>query len=769
MSEGLTLADLAGKPLWVAWQTEDRPDGKPTKVPYAPDGRKAMADKPATWGTRPAAEARARRLPKPYGAGGVGIELSSLGDGRNLAGVDLDSCRTATGSMMEGWAEDVLASFDSYAEVSPSSTGVKLFFTFDTEAMSSLRPHLGNAKFGKQFKRGGGDHPPAIELHLGNRYFAVTDALLHGSRPDLRQVGPEIIIRLLRETGPAFVGLAAKGAAEKRERQASTDGSRSAKAFRIGGKARRDGATFEEMCAALREHPDTADWYAEKGEPNGGRELRNIWEKTDPATSALFLSRGKPLDSARRYLLREHTLGGVRTMLHQNATFYTWRASHYVERAPEEVRASLYAFLDGAKTITDEGEVIDFDPTKNRVANVLEALAAEAQLSRLIRPPAWLGGGSYPAASEVIACRNALLHLPTGKTRPHTPHFWTLNALPFDYQPTAPEPVHWLTFLASVWPGDQQSIDTLQELFGLCLTGDTRFQKAFLVVGPKRSGKGTIARVLTQLLGAENVGGPTLSGLSTNFGLAPLIGKRVAIISDARLSGKADQAVIAERLLSITGEDAITIDRKFREAWTGKLDVRFVILTNELPRLTDSSGALASRFIILRMVQSFYGQEDLALGSKLTPELPGILLWAIAGWKRLEARGHFIPPASSTAAQQELEDLGSPIGAFIRDRCIVEQGQAVNCDMLYRVWCTWCEEQGRDHSGTKQTFGRDLAAAVPGLKRTQPRQSDGSRTAEYEGIGFLPVEQVARTGTRATALYGQLSDEPPLHTSYPYT
>jgi putative DNA primase/helicase len=75
--------------------------------------------------------------------------------------------------------------------------------------------------------------------------------------------------------------------------------------------------------------------------------------------------------------------------------------------------------------------------------------------------------------------------------------------------------------------------------------------------------------VLTRLVGIDNTVAPTLAGLGVNFGLAPLIGKRIAIISDARLGGRADQHAIAERLLSITGEDAITIDRKFREAWTG--------------------------------------------------------------------------------------------------------------------------------------------------------------------------------------------------------
>src|SRR5580704_11070200 len=140
---------------------------------------------------------------------------------------------------------------------------------------------------------------------------------------------------------------------------------------------------------------------------------------------------------------------------------------------------------------------------------------------------------------------------------------FTYNALDFAFDQNAPRPRQWLEFLYQLWPDDSESIDTLQELFGYCLTANTDQQKAFLLVGPKRSGKGTIARVLGRLIGTANSVAPTLAGIGTNFGLAPLIGRRVAIVSDARLGSRADQHAIGERLLSITGEDAITVDRKY--------------------------------------------------------------------------------------------------------------------------------------------------------------------------------------------------------------
>ena len=109
-----------------------------------------------------------------------------------------------------------------------------------------------------------------------------------------------------------------------------------------------------------------------------------------------------------------------------------------------------------------------------------------------------------------------------------------------------------------------------------------------------------------------------------------------------------------------------------------------MILTNELPRIADSSGALASRFHRPDAHKSFYGREDHDLTGRLLGELPGILNWSIEGWERLRDRGRFQQPASSAEAIQELEDLGSPIGAFIRERCTVAPGRSVQAQTSVR-------------------------------------------------------------------------------------
>jgi putative DNA primase/helicase len=383
--------------------------------------------------------------------------------------------------------------------------------------------------------------------------------------------------------------------------------------------------------------------------------------------------------------------------------------------------------------------------TRGLVLNAQLALSGMTLLDPRTEPPAWLDGRAGRDPAEILVAKNGLVHLPSvaaGRPaiRPPTPAYFAPHALRYDFDPLADLPATWLTFLETLWPHDPESIATLQEWFGYLLTPDTTQQKILMMIGPKRSGRGTIARVARALVGAENVAHPTLASLATNFGLAPLIGKLSAVITDARLSGRTDLAAVVERLLSVSGEDAQTIDRKHLSAVTVKLPTRFTVISNELPRLTDTSGALAGRMIILRLTESFYGREDPGLTAKLLGELPGILLWAIGGWQRLRERGHFVQPKAAEDMVAELEDLASPVGAFVRQRCEVAPGRDEAVDTLYRAWCDWCADAGRKEPGDKQSFGRNLRAVVPGIKTVRPR-NDTDRIRKYEGISLCLPDQ----------------------------
>ncbi len=435
-----------------------------------------------------------------------------------------------------------------------------------------------------------------------------------------------------------------------------------------------------------------------------------------------------PVAAAWSILEAHYTREGTRVLYQWQGEFHLWTGAHYQVLPLPDVRELLYRIGPTCSKAAVKKATVD---------NVVDAMRAAANLSHRSVPsvPAWIKREpGDPEPHALIPLSNGLLRIDDQVMMPPTPRLFVPYSLPFDFPEVVAAPQTWLRFLASVWPDDLESIECLQEWMGYLLTADTSQQKALMIVGPKRSGKGTMGRVIVHLLGKGNVASPTLASLGQQFGLQVLIGKTAALVSDARLGGRADIAAIAENVLRLTGEDEISVDRKFLTSFTARLLARLIVLGNEVPTFRDAAAALPSRFVILQTRRSFFGAEDHGLEAKLVAELPGILVWALQGLRRLRERGRFVQPRASAEAVRLMEDLSSPIGTFFRDRCIFGPTEYEPVKTMYDAWRKWCEEHGRDQPGTEQMFGRDMAAAAPQVRVSRPRLPDGTRQRRYVGV-----------------------------------
>jgi putative DNA primase/helicase len=418
-----------------------------------------------------------------------------------------------------------------------------------------------------------------------------------------------------------------------------------------------------------------------------------------------------PRDSAALFLAEKYSVmegdKSVSTLYFQQGTFYQYQGVAYREYEMSLARKDVYLHFESA--------------TKKQVDEMIDALKAFAALSKSAQSPCWLNGGGQLDPKDILVCRNGLLHVPTRTLLPATPSFYSFNQIGLDYNSNAAAPTRFLKFLDSLFPkGDPEAIQAIQEAFGYALTPDRRLQKILMFIGPRRGGKGTLAKILQRLLGPVNVCSPTLSTMGDTFGRQSLIGKQLAIIGDLRIGPNSDIARITETLLGISGQDEQTVHRKHKEDWNGILNVLFLILSNELPNFRDSSGALASRFVIVQLTESFYAREDHhLLDNILATDLPGILNWALEGRERLFARGHFVQPKTSQEALDELEALASPIKTFIQDDCEVGNAASISKPLLFANWKLWCSRNNHIHVGTAQTFGKNLRSALPSLTTTQ--------------------------------------------------
>lgn len=472
------------------------------------------------------------------------------------------------------------------------------------------------------------------------------------------------------------------------------------------------------------------------------------------ASKRIALDPADPYFSGTRFVEEHHAIERVRALRHHNGIFYRYQpATSYREAEVASIRADLYRWLARApKAGGKAGEY--FKPNQARVSDVVDAIRGLTHWPVETPAPCWLEPGHAEDPLDLLACANGILHLPTRALLPASPHLFTLNGIGFAYRADAPAPAAWLRFLHELLPEDSDAQDLIQEWLGYLLTTRTHYQKILMMVGPKRSGKGTIGRVMRELVGRHHLVAPTLATLGEQFGRQVLIDKTVALIADARLSGRTDLGVLSEVLLSISGEDPQSVPRKNLTDWTGQLPTRFTIMTNEIPRLPDASGALASRFLLVLLRESFYGREDQTLFARLVGELPSILNWALDGLARVTARGRFLQPASGAEAVTELENLSSPVMAFVREQCLVRAGVMVEKHALYAAYRSWCQKQGQSHVETQPTFARNLWAALPfiGEARLGGR---GAQEPFYRGIGIVSeltetdTNDVYRVGSKA--------------------
>ena len=264
-ASGVTLASLASREIWVAWKPETR-DGRTTKTPYDPrSGRLAKTDDPRTWATAREAENWAAM----NGAAGVGVVFSQI-DNDFLCGIDLDSCRDKATEDIAPWAQEIIDRLASYTEVSPSGTGVKIFFTVAGDSLADIET-LFAGKYGRAFKNGGGEHRPAIEIYRGRRYFTVTEESIGPDelRPSTSPISDGSFAKRVRNSPARAIRQTARTKADRRGLSASAP------------RLKATGASYDEMRAALLEHedPDIAEWAQTKGLANDERELQRVYDK----------------------------------------------------------------------------------------------------------------------------------------------------------------------------------------------------------------------------------------------------------------------------------------------------------------------------------------------------------------------------------------------------------------------------------------------------------------------------------------------------------
>ena len=409
------------------------------------------------------------------------------------------------------------------------------------------------------------------------------------------------------------------------------------------------------------------------------------------------------------WIKREMTEDGKLHLRIHNNNFVKFNGVCYEEKSEDEIRGSIYRFLEGKSVLDEQQKIHRYKPSKGRLGDCLDSLSKWCLVDG--DDPLWLTEqGRRSDVQKLILFKNGILDITAYQEdrvllHPHTPDLFSYNALPYAFDPTAESSI-WEEFLNDIFNEDKEKIRLLAQWFGYLLVPDMSYEKLMFLIGRPRSGKSCVLETIQAMLGDRQCCETSFQALAGSFGYQSLVGKLAAIIGDAKSPRPNEASAVLEKILHITGGDAVSINRKFKPALPMvRLKCRFTVAMNDLPAFTDYSRALEYRMNILTFENSYYGREDRGLKARLIKEASEgrLINFALRGLKDLYSGNQFVEPPSSLLAVQQFRELASPVPTFIEE-CIETRlapmptlgDWYIPQDYLYDVWCWWCKKNGRD-------------------------------------------------------------------------
>jgi putative DNA primase/helicase len=366
--------------------------------------------------------------------------------------------------------------------------------------------------------------------------------------------------------------------------------------------------------------------------------------------------------------------------------FYEWTGAYYRKLEPRRMTDMLRRFLDNAqvKVLNRDGDCIgyaDYQPNLALLANVEDAMRTLVNIESSLDAPFWIEcEDDATPAKEFIGLLNGLYHVPSRKKYDHTKNMFNLGVANVVFDANAPQPTNFKRFLAQTFAGCEDSPLTLQELFGYYLAGATHLQKIGMFLGAGRGGKGTTVKILERAIGADNIAASGLSEITETFGLQPFMDKSLAIMNEASDVARS-AASPAPRMKAISGNDLVSVNHKNGFILSVRLPTRILVVCNSQLTFKDASGVLATRLVVIEFNHSQLGKEDPHLLERdLFPEMPGIFNWAMDGYARLLQQGAFTVTSGGMHSAEEMAQAGSPLMAFLSDRCVVDDTTSGNCE-----------------------------------------------------------------------------------------
>lgn len=372
----------------------------------------------------------------------------------------------------------------------------------------------------------------------------------------------------------------------------------------------------------------------------------------------------------------------------------------------------------------------------SHLTNVLQVLKARHVTARL-------PGRFVDPDGTFLNLPNGLLDWKQQVLLPHNPLVPSVHRIPVPWDTDASCPAT-LRFLEQLFGEDPAMIEFVEEIAGAVLYGGAPFhQRAIMLLGGGKNGKGSYLKWLQGLVGARNVTHVKPQALDNErFATAELYGKLANLAGDVAPTAFKQ----AERFKEVTAGDTINAEHKYGQPFSF-IPVSTVIASfNEMPATADRSDGFFRRWLVLPFPHRFVDAAEAtgAMEERLRDkhaaeavltheELLGFLVRAVRGLQRLEARGDFNPPATVKKATDQFREHGDPMVDFLREHYVASPDAFLPRAFIKTAYDVHCDTSGTKPLGPAR-FYEHLPSAGKAALGCHLRESKRNGTRGYVGM-----------------------------------
>lgn len=259
-----------------------------------------------------------------------------------------------------------------------------------------------------------------------------------------------------------------------------------------------------------------------------------------------------------------------------------------------------------------------------------------------------------------VQCGTKVIDLNGSLVTESTPEYFFTNPIPHELDSENLE-CPTIDQLFEDWVAPEY-VPLLYEVCAYCMLPAYPLHRTFCLIGDGRNGKSSYTKIITRLIGKQNVCSTNFySLLNRQFETSKLYKKLACFIGEISET----QLKNTDTFKKLTGEDLIRIEFKGKDCFDAPNYAKLILFTNKLPESPDKSKGFFSRWCIIDFANSFPEKPGL-IENIPDSEFQALAAKSLITLKRVLKEAKFTKEGTIEERTQRYEERASPINDFLK-------------------------------------------------------------------------------------------------------